>query len=1595
MKIINLTPLPQRKLNSLRGRTKLSFLKYMFLLFLVIGQKLQSQDNISLTSGKDKLIQKCEATTSEFQYEALEIPDVGLKYNGVTYTPPGGNNVDILFVLKDKGGKILWATQIGGAGNEVFNNATINCIGNSSFIVGDFIGSTTIGTTSLTPSGLVDGFVVKLDNSNGSIQWVKSFGSQSVDLFDKIKTDNSGSVIIGGVVGATSRNSGDYIISGTSSINFTPTPPSGFINDKDIFIISYDNSGNFRWQTAVGALDGFDVLESLEVAANGKFYLIGYFGCNSGKNTDKVYFGTDELEIPTTTATSSYISFFNSSGQINNYVSSTNCSAIGLNKGLGSYISYSDMDPDGKLILSSHIRTTTIDFPLTGGAVYNFSNASNNMYSFIGKLDNNCRFNWVKALYISTSASGNKFIVSTLKLDKHNNIISTGVVSAVPYYIGTFNVSTGSSGAFVAILRNDNTGTVLNSWTGSNACITGSYFGFPQSNLKYSESGYSVSSASIGTGCTQQFTGLSGLTSDYTYKFANIKLTDKSIATQCAGNNLYIDWDVPYTPGSNNDFIIELSDTKGDFDIPTVITTTKSLNFTWPIPSNIAESAKYRIRIKSTDPVFYSGPSDYFKISNPSTNGADFNYSSTCSTGVVQFIADTKLEGENIVQWEWDFGGGFLSPNTVPQASYQYTTSGPKTVRLRVKTSVGCERTSTKTIIIGSLRTPDFTYNKSCKGVATEFYSDYFDPQGTVTVYEWSWGDGTPNFVCSTGSCTPSSGSNPTHTFSPTTTPYNYNVTFSVTILGGVCSTSVTKQITIVELPPTPVISSTPPNSNTCWGNQISITSNIRTGYDFIWKENAVIVGENTPDHFLNIPYSSPNLIYSLTLNAGVGCQTTSSPLIFTIHPLFSEISSSSSILCNGGSVNLYPVVAYNAQTYYWEISTDQGVNWSYLGNTPTLSVSQAGYFRCLVSNSHCSNWSNVIIVTPWLNSSITATGGSFVTPGTALPLRVDNPTSSLTQIQWYLDGIPVLGPGNFSSYGAISPGNYYAISNGVCGLERTDEFPVYWSNVAPWDNTYLNGGTISSVVNLTSTNGYRVGQDLVVDAGGVLTITNSFLSMQPCAQIRVINGGILKIDGTMVGTENAQTWKRIYVNGNGSKVEIINNSRVWNAEFALIAKDNPLVTVSNSWFGSNGSHIADIDNTFSGNVNLSFNKFGHIFDPGLLYNCDPVSDISGFSPTRGTNLQFNGTGAVQLNANHWYQNKKFTSAPSVALVMRGGNAHYLITNTVLGFYDTGISILGNGNHQLLNNFITRPHELLNVLGNNNFRQNTGIYCADAKECTFNGNRLTNWANGIEYYRLATSTETQTIFENNKFLDNELGLVIADKMHPVCPAALPCSSCSTTNNINNTIKVKTACNLFDNNYVGMIGSGDIDDQGDYIAPNQYSAGNRFQGAASFGIVDLNIDWGVLWQDNNLNNKYYFSNKSNFDDPDKILGSSGQYCINGNTQIISDLDPWSNNVDPLNCSLIISRSKPNGPSLEDSFGLSGMFIFPNPANSQLTIETLNEDNIAFQVFDIHGRIVLLGEVVKGKKILDTNDLISGFYIFRFSNGQIVKVQISHD
>ena len=222
-----------------------------------------------------------------------------------------------------------------------------------------------------------------------------------------------------------------------------------------------------------------------------------------------------------------------------------------------------------------------------------------------------------------------------------------------------------------------------------------------------------------------------------------------------------------------------------------------------------------------------------------------------------------------------------------------------------------------------------------------------------------------------------------------------------------------------------------------------------------------------------------------------------------------------------------------------------------------------------------------------------------------------------------------------------------------------------------------------------------------------------------------------------------------------------------------------------------------------------------------------------------------------------------------------------------------------------------------------------------------------------------------------------------------CLIGLPCS---TTNNINNPIKVKTECNLFDNNYVGMIGSGDILDQGDYIAPNQYSAGNRFQGLASFGIVDLNMDWGVLWQDINTNNKYYYSaTPPIYDNPRQILGSTGSYCINGNIQPTSDLFPL-NNATSLNCSLVISRSARNTQNTFDSIPQYDISIYPNPANLQLIIESPFEQTIGFYVYNMQGKMAINGFAFKGKNFVNIEQLPSGLYIFRFQNGDTKKIEI---
>ena len=95
-----------------------------------------------------------------------------------------------MFVIKlDASGSPLWAKSFGGSRNEG-NGIGVDAAGNS-YTTGAFSGNMMVGTTTLTAVGQQDMFVIKLDAS-GSPLWAKSFGGSGEESGIDIAVDASG-----------------------------------------------------------------------------------------------------------------------------------------------------------------------------------------------------------------------------------------------------------------------------------------------------------------------------------------------------------------------------------------------------------------------------------------------------------------------------------------------------------------------------------------------------------------------------------------------------------------------------------------------------------------------------------------------------------------------------------------------------------------------------------------------------------------------------------------------------------------------------------------------------------------------------------------------------------------------------------------------------------------------------------------------------------------------------------------------------------------------------------------------------------------------------------------------------------------------------------------------------------------------------------------------------------------------------------------------------------------------------------------------------------------------------------------------------------
>src|SRR5665213_1457032 len=187
------------------------------------------------------------------------------------------NSIDLFVVKYDASGNVLWAKENSGGVSEgyavsISTDATGNC-----YVTGFFVGSLTIGTITLTNSGIADIFLVKYDPS-GNVLWAKSNGGNDIDEPICIADDASGNSYVTGIFDSPT------IIFGSDTLR----NPNNANHTADVFLVKYDPSGNVLWaKSAIGA--DYDESNSVAVDALGNIFLTGVF------NSPTIIFSADTL----------------------------------------------------------------------------------------------------------------------------------------------------------------------------------------------------------------------------------------------------------------------------------------------------------------------------------------------------------------------------------------------------------------------------------------------------------------------------------------------------------------------------------------------------------------------------------------------------------------------------------------------------------------------------------------------------------------------------------------------------------------------------------------------------------------------------------------------------------------------------------------------------------------------------------------------------------------------------------------------------------------------------------------------------------------------------------------------------------------------------------------------------------------------------------------------------------------------------------------------------------------------------------------------------------------------------------------------------
>lgn len=236
----------------------MKYFKFTFLFFITVSSFLTAQTAPAIEWGKS-----LGGNYIELSPDIYQTSDGGYITAGASNSQNGdvtGNHgsLDYWVVKLESNGNIQWQKSFGGTADDQAHSVRQTADGG--YIVA---GSTESTNGQVTGNhGNNDYWVIKLDAS-GSLEWQKTLGGSSNDIARSVRQTSDGGYI---VAGSSSSSNGDI---------------SGNHGGSDYWIVKLTSTGNIQWEKSLGGNNSDDASSIAQTTDNG-YIIAGTSSSNNG-----------------------------------------------------------------------------------------------------------------------------------------------------------------------------------------------------------------------------------------------------------------------------------------------------------------------------------------------------------------------------------------------------------------------------------------------------------------------------------------------------------------------------------------------------------------------------------------------------------------------------------------------------------------------------------------------------------------------------------------------------------------------------------------------------------------------------------------------------------------------------------------------------------------------------------------------------------------------------------------------------------------------------------------------------------------------------------------------------------------------------------------------------------------------------------------------------------------------------------------------------------------------------------------------------------------------------------------------------------------